>query len=70
MYPGSHAQNRPDKAAAINATTGEQLTCRELNDRSIQLARVWRDYGLQSGDHVALFYQLASHAGRSGLHHQ
>ncbi len=75
MYPGSHAQNQPDKAAAINATTGEQLTYRELNDRSIQLARVWRDYGLQSGDHVALlmennlrFFEVAWAALRSGLY--
>ncbi len=75
MYPGAHAQNWPDKAAAINAVTGDQLTYRDLNDRSMQLARVWRAHGLQPGDHVALlmennlrFFEVAWAALRSGLY--
>jgi long-chain acyl-CoA synthetase len=45
MYPGPHAQKMPDKAAAINTTTGEVLTYGDLNHRSIQLAR----YGMLMG---------------------
>lgn len=75
MYPGAHAQTMPDKAAAINAATGELLTYRDLNHRSIQLARLWRAHGLRPGDHVALlmennlrFFEVTWAALRSGLY--
>lgn len=75
MYPGAHAQMMPQKAAAINATTGVILTYGDLNDRSMQLARLWREHGLQRGDHVALlmenhlrFFEVVWAALRSGLY--
>jgi long-chain acyl-CoA synthetase len=55
MYPGVHATITPDKPALIMGGTGEVVTYRELDERSNQLARLWRDQGLQPGDHVAIF---------------
>ena len=75
MYPGAHAQTMPEKAAAIHAVTGETLTYGDLNRRSIQLARLWREHGLRRGDHVALlmennlrFFEIVWAALRSGLY--
>ena len=75
MYPGAHAQTMPEKAAAIHAATGEMLTYGELNRRSMQLAQLWREHGLQRGDHVALlmennlrFFEAVWSALRSGLY--
>ncbi|QGG94024.1 AMP-binding protein [Actinomarinicola tropica] len=55
MYPGVHAATTPDKPALIMGGTGEVVTYRELDERSNQLARLWRDHGLGPGDHVAIF---------------
>ncbi|QYG94464.1 AMP-binding protein [Iamia sp. SCSIO 61187] len=55
MYPGVHATTTPDKPALIMGGTGEAVTYRELDERSNQLARLWRDHGLEPGDHVAIF---------------
>lgn len=53
MYPGTHAQQTPDKLAIVMADTGEKLTYRELDERSAKLARVLHDAGLGKGDHIA-----------------
>ena len=55
MYPGVHAENTPDKPAMIMGGSGEVVTYRQLDERSNQLARLWRDHGLRPGDHVAIF---------------
>lgn len=55
MYPGVHAASTPDKAALIMGSSGEVVTYAELDQRSNQLARLWRDHGLGPGDHVAIF---------------
>ncbi|HEX4867654.1 MAG TPA: AMP-binding protein, partial [Acidimicrobiales bacterium] len=55
MYPGVHAATTPDKPALIMGGSGEVVTYRELDERSNQLARLWRDHGLGPGDHVAIF---------------
>jgi len=55
MYPAVHAATTPDKAALIMGGTGEIVTYAELDGRSNQLARLWRDQGLSPGDHVAIF---------------
>jgi len=75
MYPGKWAEVCPDKAAVINAATGEQTTWRELNDRSNQLAQLLWAKGLRPGDHIALFlendirfYDVVWAALRSGLY--
>jgi len=75
MYPGLHAQNTPDKAAAIHARTGEVLTYADLDARSNRLAQLLWSEGLRPGDHVAVFlenhlryFEVAWAAFRSGLY--
>ena len=57
MPMASHAANDPTKVASIMLHSGETLTYGELNDRSIQLARLFADAGLVQGDVVALFME-------------
>ena len=54
MYPGAHADARPDKPALIMADTGEVLTYAQLEERSLRLANHFRALGLKTGDHVAI----------------
>ncbi|HMK13256.1 MAG TPA: AMP-binding protein, partial [Acidimicrobiales bacterium] len=75
MYPATYAATAPDRPAVIMGRSGATLTYRELNDRSTRLARIFRDAGLQRGDHVALFMEnqprfleVAWAALRSGLY--
>ena len=75
MYPGKWAQTQPDRAAAIHSGTGEELSFRELDERSNQLAQAFHSLGLRKGDHVAImskndliFYEVAWAALRSGLY--
>ena len=51
----AHAAANPDKVATIMLGSGEQLTYGKLNERSIRLARLLQEAGLQPGDVVALF---------------
>jgi fatty-acyl-CoA synthase len=74
MYPGTHAEQTPDKPAAIMAESGEVLTYRELDDRSNQLAQLLWAAGLRRGDGLSIFMEnhldffVALWAGfRSGL---
>jgi long-chain acyl-CoA synthetase len=76
MWPGKHAQERPDQAAFVMASTGEAVTYRELNDRSNQLAQCFYDAGLRFGDHIAVFmenrpefFEVCWAAQRSGLYY-
>jgi len=55
MPMAAHAAANPDKVATIMLRSGEQLTYGELNERSIQLARLLQSSGLGHGDVVALF---------------
>jgi acyl-CoA synthetase (AMP-forming)/AMP-acid ligase II len=57
MYPGTHAEKNPDKAAVTMARSGVVVTYGELETRSNQLARLWRSAGLREGDHVAIFLE-------------
>lgn len=57
MYPGVYAQTQPDKVAIIHPTSGTEVTYRELNARSNQLANLLHCSGLRRGDHVALFLE-------------
>ncbi len=54
MYPGTHAQSTPDKPAIILADTGDTVTYRELDTRSLRFARHLYDQGVRSGEHVAI----------------
>ncbi len=75
MYPGLHAQNTPDKPAAIHARTGEVLTYADLDARSSRLAQLLWSEGLRPGDHIAVFlenhlryFEVVWAALRSGLY--
>ena len=75
MYPGAHAATTPDRPALVVEPSGEVVTYRELDERSNQLARLWRSHGLQTGDHVAVFmenhlryFEVVWAALRSGLY--
>ncbi|MFC4603955.1 AMP-binding protein [Rhodococcus kronopolitis] len=54
MFPGNFVSTAPDKAAIIRPATGEQLTYRQLDERSTRLAKYLRAAGLRPGDHIAL----------------
>jgi fatty-acyl-CoA synthase len=75
LYPGHHAAETPEKAAAIQAGSGEVLTYADLDAASNRLARLFRAEGLRPGDHVAVFlenhlryFEVAWAALRSGLY--
>jgi long-chain acyl-CoA synthetase len=75
MYPGDHAEKKPDHPAIVMGRSGEIVTYADLEMRSNALAHYWRSLGLEPGDHVALFtenhprYMEAVWAGlRSGLY--
>jgi long-chain acyl-CoA synthetase len=75
MYPGTHAAEAPDRIAAVMTGTGETLSYRQLEQRSVQLARVLHDAGLRPGDAVALLtenslraFEVYWAALRSGLY--
>ena len=76
MYPGVHAQTNPDKTAYVMAGSGESVTYGELNDRSNQLANLFRGAGLQRGDSIALmlenhprYFEILWAAQRAGLYY-
>ncbi|BDB23942.1 acyl-CoA synthetase [Cupriavidus sp. P-10] len=73
-YLGDHAALTPGKPAAINGTTGEVLTYRELDERSNRFAQYLHALGLRRGDHIAMVlennmrcFELCWAALRSGL---
>jgi fatty-acyl-CoA synthase len=75
VYPGTHAQHQPDKAAIVQADTGQVVSYAELDERSLQLAHVLRDAGLRRGDHIAFLsdnapevFEVYWAALRSGLY--
>lgn len=53
MYPGAHAASRPDHPAIVMAATGERISYRELDAEANRLSHVFRDRGLEVGDHIA-----------------
>ena len=74
MHPHVHALATPDKPAAIWADTGQVQTYRQLDDRSMQVAQLFRGLGLRSGDHIALmlenhpcYFEICWGAHRAGL---
>lgn len=76
MWPGRHAQERPDKPAIVMARSGETVTYRQLDDRSNRVAQMLWDAGLRFGDHVAVlmdnrpeYFEVCWAAQRSGLYY-
>ncbi|MET0837970.1 MAG: acyl-CoA synthetase [Marmoricola sp.] len=75
MFPGTWAQQTPDKPALVIAETGETTTYAQLDERSLRLAHVFADAGLTTGDVVAMVsdnapqaYEVYWAALRSGLY--
>jgi acyl-CoA synthetase (AMP-forming)/AMP-acid ligase II len=62
MHPGIHAAANPEKPALIMAGSGQRLTCRELDDRSLRLANLLRSAGLAKGDVIASLTDNSIHA--------
>lgn len=54
MYPAVHAEARPDHPAMVLAGTGESIGYRDLDRRSVRLARVLRAAGLGPDSCVAI----------------
>ena len=76
MHPGVHAESQPDKVAYVMAGSGEQVTFKELDDRSNQLAQLLYDRGLRPGQSIAICMENNVHyleatwaAQRSGLYY-
>src|SRR4051794_5260984 len=76
MWPGKHAQERPEHVAFVMASNGEAVTYRELNDRSNRFAQCLYAAGLRFGDHIAVlmenrreFFEVCWAAQRSGLYY-
>ena len=74
MYPGSHAQTQPDRAAYVMATSGETVSYRQLDEASNRGAHLLRSLGLSPGDPIAFFMEnhprlleICWAAQRSGL---
>jgi fatty-acyl-CoA synthase len=57
MYPGQWAKIHGDKAAIIDAGTGEEISYQDLDDRSNRLAQLMYAKGLRRGDHMAIFME-------------
>jgi long-chain acyl-CoA synthetase len=55
--PATYARARPDAPAVILARTGEQLSWRELDERSNRIAHLFRSLGLREGETVALLIE-------------
>jgi len=53
MHPGAFAESAPDKPAIV-MDDGRTMTYRELEERSNQVAHLFRAAGLATGDHIAL----------------
>ncbi len=74
LHPLHHARTHPDKPAVIMAGSGQVITYRALEDRSNQVAQLFRALGLKSGDHIALmlenhprYFEICWGAHRAGL---
>jgi long-chain acyl-CoA synthetase len=76
MYPGKYAQQHPDRAAFIMASSGETVTYRRFEERANRLAHLFRNLGLQRLDHYSIFMENTSRyvescaaGARSGLYY-
>ena len=74
LHPYFHARTTPDKPALVCAGSGQVVTYRELEDRSNQVAQLFRALGLRAGDHIALmlenhprYFEICWGAHRAGL---
>lgn len=75
MHLSTIARDQPEKPALVMSDGSRTVTYAELERRSLQVAGLFRQYGLNVGDHVALvmanrpeFLEIAWGAQRSGLY--
>jgi len=75
LHLAAHAIATPDKAAVVMAATGEVRTFRQVDDASVRLARLLRERGMETGDHLAVlvdnqpaFFDAVWAAMRTGLY--
>ena len=75
MWPGLHAEQRPDQPAFVLDGSGAVVTYRDLDDRSNRLAQLLHARGLRFSDHIAILMENNEHylevawaAQRSGLY--
>jgi long-chain acyl-CoA synthetase len=75
LQPGAYRDSRGDAPAVIMGDSGEVVTYRELDDRSMQVAQLLRAAGLQPGDHIAVmlenhprYFEVFWGAQRAGLY--
>lgn len=73
-HPSETAKTYPHKAALIMADSGELVTYRQLDERSNQIAQLFRSIGLEKGAHIAFmlenrreFLELCWGAQRAGV---
>jgi long-chain acyl-CoA synthetase len=57
VFARDYAEKTPDRPAIIMASTGTTLTFAEFEAAANQAAHLFRDQGLQRGDHVAFFIE-------------
>ncbi len=76
LHPGVTARQTPDKVAYVLEPSGIEVTYGELEAKSNQLAHLFRDLGLQRGDHISfvaenhpLYFVLCFGAHRAGLYY-
>ena len=76
MHPSQMAKTRPDHPAYIMGNSGETVTFKELDERSNQIAHLFREHGIVPGDTIAIFaenspryFEIAWAAQRSGLYY-
>src|SRR5690606_37204457 len=70
------SQQAPDKAAIIMGGDGFTVTFKELDERSNKAAHLFRQLGLQRGDHIAFlmenhpqFFEICWAAQKAGLYY-
>ena len=56
-YPTAFAEATPDKVAFKLLGSGEEVTFRQLEERSNQAAQLFRACGLRHGDHIVIFIE-------------
>lgn len=76
MHPGIIAQRTPHKIAFQMAERGQQITFQQLDAASNQAAHLFRQLGVETGDHIALmlenhpaFIIICWAAQRAGLYY-
>jgi len=74
-HPSHFAATQPDKPAIIMAGSGEAVTYRELDERALRGARMFRGFGLEPGDRIAVmlenrtaYHEIYWAAQRAGLY--